>query len=590
MKARHATTLTGALSSALVDAFGAALEELGVDIAGHAIDPLLQSSRHADFQSNAAMGLGKRFGLPPRELARLARERLTPGGPIASAEVAGPGFLNVTVADAFLSDALGAMLRDPRLGVPSREPLTVVVDYSSPNVAKEMHVGHLRSTVIGDACVRLLEWVGHVVVRRNHVGDWGTPFGMLIEHLDDIGEARAARELSLGDLNAFYRAAREKFDSSESFRSRARTRVVALQSGDAETRRLWSVLIERSQAYFMEVYERIDVRLDGSEFRGESAYNDRLRSVVEELSANDLLSVSDGAECVYLEGFTGRENEPLPLIVRKSDGGFGYAATDLAAIRERTTELGANRLLYVVGAPQRQHFEMIFATARACGWLDDSVDAEHVSFGSVLGADGRMLASRSGSAVKLVDLLAEAVERAAAVVAAKSPELDAATRADIADAVGIGAVKYADLSTERTRDYALDFERMLALEGNTAPYLQYANARIRSMSRRHERMGEGEGEGGDAVEVRHPAERELALLLLRFPDIVDEIVVSLSFHRLAGYLFDLATAFSRFYASCPVLKAEEPASRDSRLALSRLVGRTLETGLSLLGIRSPGRM
>ena len=586
---------TRALTRALSAAFSAALADRDVRLPADEIDPLLQPSRHADFQSNAAMRLGKRFGVAPRELADAARGRLLAdgrdGGPdrsrlLAAVEVAGPGFLNLTLDDALLAAELERMRADPRLGAAEGAAGTVVVDYSSSNVAKEMHVGHLRSTVIGDACVRVLEWTGRTVVRRNHLGDWGTPFGMLIEHLEDLGEAEAARELSLGDLNAFYRAARAKFDASEAFRERARTRVVALQAGEPETRRLWTVLIEQSRRHFLDVYARIDVRLDGSEFRGESAYNDALKDVVEALRAKGLLVTSDGADCVYLDGFVGRDGEPLPLIVRKRDGGFGYAATDLAALRERVAELGATRLLYVVGAPQRQHFRMVFAAARALGWLDGGARVEHVGFGSVLGADGRMLASRTGGAARLVELLDEAVRRAAVVVAEKSPHLEAAERARVADAVGIGAVKYADLSNERTRDYAFDFDRMLALEGNTAPYLQYANARIRSLLRRADEEGAAPG----ALRVEHAAERELALALLGFADAVDEVAGSLLFHRLATCLHGLATAFSRFYASCPVLGADDPAVRDARLGLAALTGRTLETGLSLLGIRAPARM
>ncbi len=482
---------------------------------------------------------------------------------------------------------LSEVADDKRLGVPpSGSPERVIVDYSGPNVAKEMHVGHLRSTFIGDAAVRVLEWLGHDVIRENHIGDWGTPFGMLIEHMLDIGEDEAAQELSIGDLDGFYKAARAKFDRDPSFADRARHRVVLLQGGDDTTRRLWRVLIDQSEKYFMTVYERSNVRLTAQDFVGESAYNDQLEPVVDELAQVGLLRDSDGAQCVFPAGFTNRQGDPLPLIVRKRDGGYGYASTDLATIRYRIRDLHARRVLYVVGLPQRQHLEMVFQAAREAGWLAPPVEAEHVGFGSILGVDGKLLRSRSGESVKLVDLLDEAVRRADEAVATKNPELDASTRAAVARVVGIGAIKYADLSSDRTKDYVFDYDRMLSFDGNTAPYLQYAYARIHSIFRK---CGLKPEDATAEIAVREQAEHELAITLLGFEGVVHEVARTLDFHRLSGYLFAVATAFTTFYETCPVLRADD-AIRDSRLALCNLTARVLAQGLDLLGITAPAQM
>ncbi|MFG1677365.1 arginine--tRNA ligase [Micromonospora sp. NPDC049282] len=556
-------------------------------VAGGPVDPVVRRSQHADFQSDAPLALARRLGRPPRAIAAEVRDRAELADLCAAVEVSGPGFLNLTVADRALGDLVSALAADPRLGVPVvAGPETVVVDYSAPNVAKEMHVGHLRSTVIGDAAARLLEWLGHRVRRANHLGDWGTPFGMLIEHLVDLGEAEAAQELSMGDLDGFYTAARAKFDDDAAFRERSRLRVVALQGGDAATLRLWQLLVAQSESYFLTVYDLLDVTLSRTDFRGESSYHELLAPTVGELDRLGLLRRSDGAECVFPSGSVGRDGEPLPLIVRKSDGGYGYPATDLAALRHRTGTLGATRLLYVVGLPQRRHFEMVFATAAQAGWLAPPARAEHVGFGSILGPDGRMLRSRAGGAVKLVGLLTEAVERATALARERNPELGEAEAAEVGRAVGIGAVKYADLSSDRHKDYVLDWERMLSLDGNTAPYLQYAYSRIRSIFRR---AGVAAARPDAAVEPVEPAERALAIELLGFPAVVDEVAGSLEFHHLAAYLHRVASAFSAFYERCPVLRAEGPA-RESRLVLCDVTARVLHQGLDLLGIRTPERL
>ena len=551
-------------------------------------DPQVRPSDHADFQANGALALARRLGRDPRQLAAEVAAGAELDDMCRSVEVSGPGFLNLTLSETFLARELVAMAGDDRLSVePAPEPMTVVVDYSGPNVAKEMHVGHLRSTIIGDALCRVLAFLGHRVVRENHIGDCGTPFGMLIEHLLDVGEKEAVHELSVGDLDTFYRQARASFDADEGFRDRARRRVVLLQSGDEETLRLWRVLVGESVRYFDEVYRRLDVLLTEGDVVGESFYNPMLPAVVDDLRQLGLLVDSEGALCVFPEGFANRHGDPLPLIVQKSDEGFGYAATDLAAVRDRVDRIGAGLILYVVGAPQAQHLEMCFAVSRMAGWLPPGTEAVHVAFGHVLGSDRKQFRSRSGDTVKLVDLLAEAVERAGAALVERNPDDPADARAPVAHAVGTGAVKYSDLSTDRARDYVFDWDRMLAFEGDTGPYLQYAHARIQSIFRRA---------GGEAppsstpVVVGEPAERALGVALLGYPEAIDNLVGAWAPSRLCTYLFALATAYTTFYESCPVLQAPDPAVRDSRLALSALTARVLAHGLGLLGITAPERM
>ncbi|MET7305102.1 arginine--tRNA ligase [Embleya sp. NPDC005575] len=566
-------------------------------VAGTPADPSIRRGRHADFQCDGALALGRRLGRDAREIAAEVLRYAELHDLCSAVEISGPGFVNLTLAPTGLGRLLTGIAADERLGVPrTARPETIVVDYSGPNTAKEMHVGHLRSTIIGDAAVRVLEWQGHTVLRRNHLGDWGTPFGMLIEHLLDIGETEAAHELSVGDLTGFYQAARRAFDADEAFRVRSRERVVALQAGDPTTLRLWRVLVSESKKYFMAVYARLGVRLTADDFFGESRYNDELLPLVEELTELGLLRKSAGAQCVFPAGFVNRDGEPLPLIVRKSDGGFGYAATDLATLRHRLRDLAADRLLYVVGTPQSEHLEMAFATARDAGRHSATArDAgrhsatarvEHVGFGYVLGSDGKILRTRAGASVKLVDLLDEAVARAAAIIAEKNPDLDATARAAVARAVGIGAVKYADLSGDRRKDYRFDYDRMLSFDGNTAPYLQYAHARTRSILRR---AGVEAPRATGPLVIREPAERALALRLLAFPDVIEEVGESLDLHRLALHLFELATAFTGFFENCPVLRSEGEI-RHSRLILCDLTARTLARGLDLLGIETPDRM
>jgi len=552
-------------------------------------DPVVRRSDRADAQVNGSLALAKALGKSPREVAQIVLDAVDLTNVCSATEIAGPGFINVTFSNEFLARELVAAADDIRLGVRNAPAkLKVVVDYSAPNVAKEMHVGHLRSTVIGDALVRMLEFVGHSVVRENHIGDWGTPFGMLIEHLIDLGETEAANELSVGDLDSFYRQARSKFDAHDEFKERARARVVLLQGGDQETLRMWKLLVGESTRYFDKVYQTLGVLLTSDDLMGESAYNSLLAQVVDRLRDSGLIEISDGAEVVFPEGFLNRENEPLPLIIRKTDGGYNYATSDLACVIDRVERIGANVVLYVVGSPQAQHLEMVAVVSRKAGWVPESTELTHVAFGNVLGTDRKILKSRSGEVVKLDALLTESVERAAGAVKEKNADLPAAQQAEVARQIGIGAVKYADLSTDRIKDYVFDWERMLAFEGITSPYLQYAHARICSIFRKA---------GIDRASVRritptlgHSAERALCMRLLQFDTAVWDTLDKYSPHRLCTYLFELASEFSSFYEHCPVMRADSEDQKMSRLALCDFTARVLEQGLALLGIESPEQM
>ncbi|MGI5120020.1 arginine--tRNA ligase [Marinactinospora thermotolerans] len=570
--------LSHRVQSALGAAFGPEYAET---------DPVIRPSQFADFQANAALALAKRLGRKPRDVAAEIVERLDVDDVVREVEISGPGFINLTLRDEWIAAQAQQILADPRAGVAVQEAQNIPIDYSAPNVAKEMHVGHLRTTVVGDALARTLEFLGHNVIRQNHIGDWGTPFGMLIEHLLDVGEHSEQADLLKSDPNAFYQGARAKFDGDEEFATRARRRVVALQGGDAETLRLWGELIELSKSYFNKIYRKLDVTLTDADLAGESSYNDALEGICRELEDKGIAEVSEGALCVFLDGFTGREGKPVPLIIRKSDGGYGYGTTDLATIKYRAEVLKADRILYVIGAPQHLHLEMVYGTAREAGWLDGGTTPIHVQIGNVLGSDGKILRTRSGAPIRLMALLDEAIERAGRVVAENRPDLDEATRAEIAREVGVGAVKYADLSVSHDNEYVFDFDRMLALNGNTGPYLQYATARIRSIFRKGGLTPE---EATGPIRIAEPAERALALTLLGFGPVVEQVGDSLEPHRLCAYLFDLAQTFTSFYEHCPVLKAEDADVRASRLALTAATLRTLVLGLSLLGVSAPEQM
>ncbi|HUF97656.1 MAG TPA: arginine--tRNA ligase [Ilumatobacter sp.] len=558
------------------------------DIAGgEAADPTVRPSDRADAQVNGALPLAKKVGGNPRDIA----EQIVAAGVlhgVATTEIAGPGFINLVFTNDFLNDELNAVAADERLGVATAEqPKTVVIDYSAPNVAKEMHVGHLRSTVIGDALVRLHEFMGHTVIRENHIGDWGRPFGMLIEHLLDLGEDVAAAGLSQGDLDGFYKAANAKFNDDEAFAERARGRVILLQSGDADTHVLWNRLISLSIDYFNLVYRKLGVLLTDDDLAAESFYQPLMGDAFARLEAAGMVEESDGAQVVFPPGYTNRDNEPLPLILRSRAGAFMYATSDVACVIDRVERLGADLMLYVVGAPQAQHLHMVFDVCRMAGWLAPPREAVHVPFGSVLGDDRKMLRSRSGDSVKLVDLLDEAVERAGLAVAEKNPDLDGDARAAVARMIGIGALKYADLANDRVKDYIFDWDRMLAFDGNTGPYLQYAHARICSIFRRA--GADRVALSGQPVSLIEPQERALAQRLLGFPTAIADAIAGYAPHKLCTYLFDLAQDFTAFYEHCPVMKAEE-AVRSSRLALCDVTARTLAQGLDLLGIEAPEAM
>ena len=561
------------------EALGAAFGEEYADA-----DPLIRPSQFADYQANVAMSLAKRLGRPPREVAATLVQHLGLADICEPVEVSGPGFLNLRLRDAWLGAAVTALAEDERLGVPVQQRQVVPIDYSAPNVAKEMHVGHLRTTVVGDALARTLEHLGHEVVRQNHVGDWGTPFGMLIEHLLDVGEESPEADRLRTDPNAFYQAAREKFAGDRPFADRSRARVVSLQAGDPDTLRLWQELVDLSKAYFNRIYRTLGVGLRDEHLAGESTYNDDLAAVCDELEQAGIATMSEGALCVFLDGFTGREGKPVPLIIRKSDGGYGYATTDLATVRHRVRDLHADRMLYVIGAPQSLHLRMVWATARLAGWLPPSVEVVHVQIGNVLGPDRKILKTRSGAPLRLMSLLEEAIAKARTVVDEARPDLSMDERAEIAPQVGIGAVKYADLSVAHDTEYTFDLDRMVALTGNTGPYLQYAAARVRSILRSADDLTPYQ------IVVGEPAEHDLALALLGFGDVVVQVGDALEPHRLCTYLFDLAQAFSGFYENCPVLGAEDDGTRASRLGLCRTTLEVLVPGLGLLGLSSPERM
>ena len=559
-------------------------------------DPVLRPSQFADVQVNAALALAKKVGAPPRDVAGKIVDALELDGIADQVEVSGPGFINITFSDAWLATLLAEIDADERLGVPVEERQNIPIDYSAPNVAKEMHVGHLRTTIVGDSLARTLEHLGHNVIRQNHIGDWGTPFGMLIEHLLEVGENSPEAELLVTDPNAFYQSARVKFDTAEraepdgsagDFDIRSRARVVKLQAGDPETLEHWHRLVGMSKAYFNKVYSTLGVTLGDENLAGESTYNHLLADICDELEAKGIATISDGALCVFLDGYTGREGKPVPLIIRKRDGGYGYPTTDLATIKYRVSELEAHRVLYVIGAPQALHLNMVWDTARLAGWLPEHVTPVHIQIGNVLGEDRKILKTRSGSSLRLMALLDEAVVKARALIDETRPDLSEEERATIARQVGIGAVKYADLSVAHNSEYVFDLDRMVSLTGNTGPYLQYVVARVRSIFRQA---------GLDPLTQHAPIvlgtehERALGQQLLGFADVVTEVGSLYEPHRLSGYLFELAQAFSAFYENCPVLKAETDELRQSRLTLSALVLRTMTTGLDLLGVESPEQM
>ncbi|MFV0134411.1 arginine--tRNA ligase [Streptomyces sp. HMX87] len=584
------------LSDSVQQQLASALTATRPEAAG--ADPLLRRSDRADYQANGILALAKKAKANPRELAAEVVSHITTGGLIQDIEVSGPGFLNITIGDRAITENLAARYADDtgRLGVPyAGHPGTTVIDYAQPNVAKEMHVGHLRSAVIGDSVAQLLEFTGETVVRRHHIGDWGTQFGMLIQYLDEhpheldhkTGEdLQASGEEAMSNLDRLYKAARRLFDADEEFKTRARRRVVDLQAGDPRTLAMWQKFVDESKIYFFSVFDKLDMEIQDADIVGESGYNDMLAETCRLLEESGVAVRSEGALCVFFDDIKGPDGKPVPLIVQKSDGGYGYAATDLSAIRDRVFNLKANTLLYVVDARQSLHFKMVFETARKAGWLNEDVKAVQLAFGTVLGKDGKPFKTREGETVRLVDLLDEAIDRASAVVREKAQDLSEEEIAERGTQVGIGAVKYADLSTSANRDYKFDLDQMVSLNGDTSVYLQYAYARIRSILRK----------AGDTRPQAHPelalheAERALGLHLDAFGETVAEAAAEYAPHKLTAYLYQLASLYTSFYDKCPVLKAGTPEQVANRLFLCDVTAGTLHRGMALLGIRTPERL
>ncbi|KOX98680.1 arginine--tRNA ligase [Pseudomonas nunensis] len=543
-----------------------------------------RDKKNGDFASNIAMMLAKPAGMKPRDLAEKIIAALPADENVTKTEIAGPGFLNFFQNTQALAARLDAALADDHVGVRKAGPVQrTVVDLSAPNLAKEMHVGHLRSTIIGDGVARVLEFLGDTVIRQNHVGDWGTQFGMLMAYLQE--NPITSDELS--DLENFYRAAKQRFDGSEEFADRARGLVVKLQAGDAECLALWSRFRDISLSHCQAIYEQLNVKLTMADVMGESAYNDDLINVVNDLKAAGLLVESNGAQCVFLDEFKNADGDPLPVIIVKADGGYLYATTDLAAVRYRSGKLKADRALYFVDQRQALHFQQVFQVARLAGFVTHPMEMEHMGFGTMNGSDGRPFKTRDGGTVKLVDLLNEAKDRAYTLVKEKNPELAEDDLRNIAKVVGIGAVKYADLSKHRTSDYSFNFDQMLNFEGNTAPYLLYAYTRVAGVFRK---LGKdfSEVEGQIVLEAAH--EHELAAKLAQFGEVLNSVSDKGTPHILCTYLYDVAGLFSSFYENCPILTADTPAQMQSRLRLAALTGRTLKQGLELLGLETLERM
>ncbi|SLQ81795.1 arginyl-tRNA synthetase [Klebsiella quasipneumoniae] len=540
-----------------------------------------------DYQANGVMAVAKKLGMAPRQLAEQVLSHLDLNGIASKVEIAGPGFINIFLDPAFLADNVNRALQSERLGVATPQVQTIVVDYSAPNVAKEMHVGHLRSTIIGDASVRTLEFLGHKVIRANHVGDWGTQFGMLIAYLEKQQQENAG-EMALADLEGFYREAKKHYDEDEAFAERARSYVVKLQGGDEYFLQMWRKLVDITMSQNQITYDRLNVTLTRDDVMGESLYNPMLPEIVADLKAKGLAVESEGATVVFLDEYKNKEGEPMGVIIQKKDGGYLYTTTDIACAKYRYETLHADRVLYYIDSRQHQHLMQAWTIVRKAGYVPDSVPLEHHMFGMMLGKDGKPFKTRAGGTVKLADLLDEALERARRLVAEKNPEMSADELENLAKVVGIGAVKYADLSKNRTTDYVFDWDNMLAFEGNTAPYMQYAHTRVLSVFRK---AGIDENALTDApVVIAEDREAQLAARLLQFEETLSVVAREGTPHVMCAYLYDLAGLFSGFYEHCPILSAESEATRNSRLKLALLTAKTLKLGLDTLGIETVERM
>jgi len=540
-----------------------------------------------DYQANGVMAVAKKLGMAPRQLAEQVLSHLDLSGIASKTEIAGPGFINIFLDPAFLAQNVDAALQSDRLGVAQPQPQTIVVDYSAPNVAKEMHVGHLRSTIIGDAAVRTLEFLGHNVIRANHVGDWGTQFGMLIAWLEKQQQENAG-EMALADLEGFYRDAKKHYDEDEAFAERARSYVVKLQGGDAYFLEMWRKLVDITMSQNQITYDRLNVTLTRKDVMGESLYNPMLAGIVADLKAKGLAVESEGATVVFLDEYKNKEGEPMGVIIQKKDGGFLYTTTDIACAKYRYETLHADRVLYYIDSRQHQHLMQAWTIVRKAGYVPESVPLEHHMFGMMLGKDGKPFKTRAGGTVKLADLLDEALERARRLVAEKNPDMPADELEKLANALGIGAVKYADLSKNRTTDYVFDWDNMLAFEGNTAPYMQYAYTRVLSVFRKAE-IDESVL-ARTQVTITEDREAQLAARLLQFEETLSVVARDGTPHVMCAYLYDLAGLFSGFYEHCPILSAESEAVRNSRLKLAQLTAKTLKLGLDTLGIETVERM
>ncbi|AGQ73508.1 arginine--tRNA ligase [Salmonella enterica] len=540
-----------------------------------------------DYQANGMMAVAKKLGMAPRQLAEQVLTHLDLSGIASKVEIAGPGFINIFLEPAFLAEQVQQALASDRLGVSQPTRQTIVVDYSAPNVAKEMHVGHLRSTIIGDAAVRTLEFLGHHVIRANHVGDWGTQFGMLIAWLEKQQQENAG-DMALADLEGFYRDAKKHYDEDEAFAARARNYVVKLQSGDAYFREMWRKLVDITMTQNQITYDRLNVTLTRDDVMGESLYNPMLPGIVADLKAKGLAVESEGATVVFLDEFKNKEGDPMGVIIQKKDGGYLYTTTDIACAKYRYETLHADRVLYYIDSRQHQHLMQAWTIVRKAGYVPDSVPLEHHMFGMMLGKDGKPFKTRAGGTVKLADLLDEALERARRLVAEKNPDMPADELEKLANAVGIGAVKYADLSKNRTTDYIFDWDNMLAFEGNTAPYMQYAYTRVLSVFRKADI--DEQALASAPVIISEDREAQLAARLLQFEETLTVVAREGTPHVMCAYLYDVAGLFSGFYEHCPILSAENDAVRNSRLKLAQLTAKTLKLGLDTLGIETVERM
>jgi arginyl-tRNA synthetase len=566
-----------------------AIQAAGADANAPAVIKPSAKPKFGDYQANGIMGAAKKLGMKPQDLAEKVLAEMDLAAIASKVEVAGPGFLNIHLSEDWLAEHAEHTLASDRLSIENTEqPQTVVIDYSGPNLAKEMHVGHLRSTIIGDSIARVLDFIGHKVVRQNHVGDWGTQFGMLLTYMGELQEKNDEVSMLLSDLEKFYQAAKIRFDEDEDFAKQARENVVKLQAGDKHFLKLWQNFIDTSLSHCDEVYERLNVKLTRDDVMPESAYNDDLAKVVADLDKAGMLTKDQGAQCVFMEEFKNKDDSITPMIVQKTDGGYLYATTDLAALRYRHKKLGMDRGLYVIDARQSLHLKQVFTASKKAGFIPDATELEHLAFGTMMGKGGTPFKTRDGGTVKLIDLLDEAQQRAFDLVTEKNPDLNEATRKSIATTVGIGAVKYADLSKNRTSDYIFDWNTMLSFEGNTAPYLQYAYARIQSIFRK---MGGVENiDDSIGIELIEPAERQLTVKLLQFSEAVELVAKDGTPNILCNYLYELAGNFMTFYEACPILNAEVEDFKHSRLKLAHLTANTLKTGLDLLVIDVLERM